>query len=56
MPRLSQDEKNLEQSKERTYCEDVDEVDSYWRGLSETEAKDNMDADWIKEVEDSMGK
>ena len=60
MPRLSQDEKNLEQSKERKYCENVDEVDSYWKGLSETEAKDNMKTKTIllakgKRVEKDVG-
>ena len=56
---MSRDEKNFEQSieqqKEQTYFENVDEIDSYWRGLWETEAKENLDADWIKEVEDGMG-
>lgn len=59
IPRLSQDEKNFEQStgqqREQTYVKNVDEVDSYWRELWETEAKENVDADWIKEIEDSMG-
>lgn len=56
---MSQDEKNFEQStghqREQTYFKNVDEVDSYWRELCETEAKENLDADWIKEIEDSMG-
>ena len=30
-------------------------MDAYWRGLWETEANENLDADWIKEVEESMG-
>ena len=55
IPRLSQDEQSIEQQKEQTYFENVDEVDSYWRGLWETEAKEKLDADWIKEVKDSMG-
>ena len=33
----------------------IDEVDSYWRGFWETEAKENLHADLIKEVKDSMG-
>ena len=59
IPRLSQDEKNFEQltgqQREQTYFKNVEEVDSYWRDLWETEAKENVDADWIKEIEDSMG-
>ena len=51
---MSQDEQSIEQQKEQTHFENVDEVDSYWRGLWETEAKENLDADWIKEVKDSM--
>ena len=27
----------------------------FWRGLWETESKDNLDVNWIKEVEQSMG-
>ena len=30
-------------------------MDAYWRGLWETEANENLDVDWIKEVEESMG-
>ena len=52
---LSQDEQSIEQQKEQTYYENVDEVDSYWRGLWRTEAKENLNADWFKEVEDGMG-
>ena len=56
---MSQDEKNFEQStgqqREQTYFKNVEEVDLYWRDLWETEAKENVDADWIKEIEDSMG-
>ena len=37
------------------YFENVDEIDSYWKGSWETEAKENLDADWIKEVEDIVG-
>lgn len=37
------------------FFENVDEIDSYWKGSWETEAKENLDADWIKEVEDSVG-
>ena len=37
------------------YFEETEEVNSFWKGLWETEAKDNMDATWIKEVEESMG-
>ena len=54
-PHLSQDEQSIEQQKEQTYYENVDEVDSYWRGLWETEANENLYADWFKEVEDGMG-
>ena len=52
---MSQDEQSIEQQKEQTCYENVDEVDSYWRGLWETEAKENLYADWFKEVEDGMG-
>ena len=30
-------------------------MDTFWRGLWETESKDNLDVNWIKEVEESMG-
>ena len=30
-------------------------MDTFWRGLWETESKDNFDVNWIKEVEESMG-
>ena len=52
---MSQDEQSIEQQKEQTYYENVDEVVSYWRGLWETEAKENLYADWFKEVDDGMG-
>ena len=55
IPHLPQDEQSIEQQKEQTYYENVNEVDSYWRGLWETEAKENLYADWFKEVEDRMG-
>ena len=55
IPHLSHDEQSIEQQKEQTYYENVDEVDSYWRGLWETEAKENLYADWFKEVDDGMG-
>ena len=55
IPHLSQDEQSIEQEKEQTYYENVDEVDSYWKRLWETEAKENLYADWFKEVEDGMG-
>ena len=54
IPHLSQDEQSIEQQKEQTYYENVDEVVSYWRGLWETEAKENLYADWFKEVDDGM--
>ena len=55
IPHLSKDEQSIEQQKEQTYYENVDEVVSYWRGLWETEAKENLYADWFKEVDDGMG-
>lgn len=55
IPHLSQDEQSIEQQKEHTCYENVDEVDLYWRGLWETEAKENLYADWFKEVEDGVG-
>ena len=30
-------------------------MDKFWRGLGETESNDNLDVNWIKEVEESMG-
>lgn len=59
IPSFSQDEKNFEQSteqqREQTYFKNVVEVDSYWIELWETEAEESLNADWIKEIEDSMG-
>lgn len=55
IPHLSQDEQSIEQQKEHTCYENVDEVDLYWRGLWETEAKENLYADWFKELEDGVG-
>lgn len=58
-PSFSQDEKNFEQSteqqREQTYFKNVVEVDSYWIELWETEAEESLNADWIKEIEDSLG-
>ena len=58
-PRLSKNEKKFEQAdkheKDQRCFENINEVDAYWRGIWETEANENLDADWIKEVEESMG-
>ena len=58
-PRLSQDEKKFERAvdheQDQRYFENTDEVDTLWRGLWETESKDNLDVNWIKKVEESMG-
>ena len=58
-PRLSKNEKKFEQAdkhgKDQRCFQNINEVDAYWRGLWETEANENLDADWIKEVEESMG-
>ena len=56
IPRLSQDEHSIERQKDQTYFENVDEVDSYWRGLWETEAKGNLDERsrtvWVRQEEE----
>ena len=58
-PQLSQDEKKFERAvdheQDQRYFENTDEVNTFWRGLWETESKDNLDVNWIKEVEESMG-
>ena len=58
-PRLSQDEKKFERpvdhEQDQRYFENTDEVDTFWRGLWETESKDNLDVNWINEVEESIG-
>ena len=57
-PRLFRDEKKFKRmpcEEENQHFEDTEEVNSFWRGLWETEAKNNMDATWIKEVEERMG-
>ena len=58
-PRLSKNEKKFEQAnkheKDQRCFENINEVDAYWRELWETEANENLDADWIKKVEESMG-
>ena len=57
-PLFSQDEKKFERTpceeENQLYFENTEEVNSFWRRLWQTEAKDNMDTTWIKEVEESM--